>query len=221
MLRLAARPVTLTFLVAIVVVYGLEISRGGSTNTAVLVSLGANVPELVMDGQVWRLFTSMFLHIGIVHLLLNSWALYQLGGLFEGMAGSPGTVVVTLLSGLFGSLASTLWHLWNDTAGISAGASGAVFGLLGALVGLLLRRRSRLLDSGRSLLSSLLLWAGFNVYLGLSTPGIDNAAHFGGAIAGFLVGLMLRLPSDQGPRSPGEPRSPRVAEQPQFPESAV
>ena len=187
------RPATAVFLVILAVVYGFEIALGGSTNVGVLVRLGANVPELVLGGQPWRLFTSIFLHIGIVHVLLNGWALYQLGGLLESFVGSARMLSVALASGLVGSAASTAWHVWTGNPGLSAGASGAVFGLLGALVGLLLRRKNDLRAEGRSLLSSLLVWAGLNVYLGLSTPGIDNAAHFGGAIAGFLAGFFFLL----------------------------
>jgi rhomboid protease GluP len=188
-----SRPATAVFLVVLVGVYALEVALGGSTNVGVLIRLGANVPALVLDGQPWRLFTSIFLHIGIVHILLNGWALYQLGGLVETFVGPSRMLAVALGSGLVGSAASTAWHVWMQNPGISAGASGAVFGLLGALVGLLLSRRNDLRAEGRSLLSSLLLWAGLNVYLGLSTPGIDNAAHFGGAITGLLVGYFVLL----------------------------
>lgn len=188
-----SRPATAIFLVVLVGVYALEVALGGSTDVGVLIRLGANVPALVLDGQPWRLFTSIFLHIGIVHILLNGWALYQLGGLVETFVGPSRMLAVALGSGLVGSAASTAWHVWMQNPGISAGASGAVFGLLGALVGLLLSRRNDLRAEGRSLLSSLLLWAGLNVYLGLSTPGIDNAAHFGGAITGFLVGYFVLL----------------------------
>lgn len=188
-----SRPATAIFLVVLVGVYALEVALGGSTDVGVLIRLGANVPALVLDGQPWRLFTSIFLHIGIVHILLNGWALYQLGGLVETFVGPSRMLAVALGSGLVGSAASTAWHVWTQNPGISAGASGAVFGLLGALVGLLLSRRNDLRAEGRSLLSSLLLWAGLNVYLGLSTPGIDNAAHFGGAVTGFLVGYFVLL----------------------------
>jgi rhomboid protease GluP len=188
---MAGRSATMVFVALLISVYFVEVFAGGSTDVDVLVRMGANVPELVVAGQVWRWFTSIFLHIGMVHILLNSWALFQLGGLLESFAGPRRMLSVALASGLAGSAASTAWHLWKGTAGLSAGASGAVFGLLGGLVGFLLRHRQALLPAGKQLLSSLLVWAALNVYLGLSQPGIDNAAHFGGALTGALLGYLV------------------------------
>jgi rhomboid protease GluP len=181
-------PLTAVLLLAIAAAFTAETALGGSTRTDVLVQLGANVPPLVLAGQWWRLFTAMFLHIGVPHLLLNGYALYQLGGLFESWMGSARMGVVYVLSGLAGSVAS-LFFLRD---GLSAGASGAIFGLLGALVAVLVRRRERLTPVAKQLLVQLLMWAGINVVFGLTTPGIDNAGHFGGALAGFLLGLLVR-----------------------------
>jgi rhomboid protease GluP len=180
-------PVTTLLLVAIGLVFAAETALGGSTNTNVLVALGANVPPLVWQGQWWRLAAAMFLHIGILHLLFNGWALYQLGALFEILLGSLNLLVVYFVSGIAGSVASLFW-----TKGLSAGASGAIFGLMGALIAFLLRRREMLTPYAKSLLGQLVLWAGINVVFGFSTPGIDNAAHLGGCAAGFLCGLMLQ-----------------------------
>jgi rhomboid protease GluP len=193
-------PVTTCLLIAIGAVYIGETVSGGSTNSDVLVTFGANVPALVLrDGQWWRLFTSMFLHIGIFHLILNGWALYQLGALFEILLGSSRLAGVYLVSGLAGSFASLFW-----TKGLSAGASGAIFGLMGALIAFLLRRREMLTPAAKSLLGQLVLWAGINVFIGFTTPGIDNAAHLGGCAAGFLLGLALKPPAPEwSPGSPG------------------
>lgn len=181
-------PVTAVLLLAIAAAFAAETALGGSTRKEVLIYLGANVPPLVLAGQWWRLFTAMFLHIGVPHLLLNGYALYQLGGLFESWMGSARMGVVYVLSGLAGSVAS----LFFLREGLSAGASGAIFGLLGALVAVLVRRRERLTAAAKQLLVQLLMWAGINVVFGLTTPGIDNAGHMGGALAGFLLGLLLR-----------------------------
>jgi rhomboid protease GluP len=186
--RLRQAPVTWVLLTGIGLAFVAETLLGGSTDSRVLVLLGANVPVLVWQGQWWRLLTAVFLHIGIVHLLLNSFALYQLGTMFEAWLGSGRLLAVYLATGLCGSLAS----LFFMQADLSAGASGAVFGLLGALVGFLLRRRDRLMPSGKQLLSSLLMWAGINVVLGLTNPHIDNAGHAGGALAGLALGLLLK-----------------------------
>lgn len=181
-------PVTLLLLLAVGAGFLLEILAGGSTDQRVLLALGANYPPLVWgQGEWWRLLASVFLHIGVVHLLLNGWALLQLGSLFETWVGSFQLLAVFLVTGAAGSAASLVW-----SRGLSAGASGAIFGLIGALIAFLLRRRDLLTPFGRSVLGQLVLWAAINVFFGLSTPGIDNAAHFGGAAAGLVLGLLLK-----------------------------
>lgn len=187
-------PVTILLLVAIGLMFVAETVLGGSTNSGVLVLLGANVSALVRSGQWWRLVASMFLHIGIFHVLLNGWALYQLGMLYETWMGSRAMVVTYFTAGIAGSVASVVW-----TRGLSAGASGAIFGLLGGLIVVLLRHRHRLRPQAKWLLAQLAGWALINVFYGLSTTGIDNAAHFGGLIAGAVVSLWVRPAWD--PRS--------------------
>lgn len=186
-------PVTRFLLLVIGAAFVLEIAAGGSTDTAVLVRLGANVPGLFWAGEYWRLATSVFLHIGFLHLLVNGWALYQLGSVFELLAGSGRLLTTFLITGLTGSLGSVLWSSFGSHAnGVSAGASGAIFGLLGALIAFLLRRRGRLLPRAKALLSQLVLWAAINTVFGFTVPGIDNAAHMGGVLGGLLIGLSLR-----------------------------
>lgn len=175
-------PVTMFLLVAIVLVFVADVLTGLQ-----LTQLGADQRNLVLAGQWWRPLTSMFLHGGLVHLLLNAWVLYQLGSLCEIMLGSRQTLGVYMVSGLAGSFASLLWQ-----EGASVGASGAIFGLMGALIAFLLRRREMLTPYAKSLLGQLVLWAGINVFLGMSMPRIDLAAHFGGFVMGFLLGLMLK-----------------------------
>ena len=196
-------PLTSALLAAILASFALEIVFGGSTNTRTLVFLGANVPVLVQQGEVWRLVSSMFLHIGLMHLLVNGWALFQLGGLFETWMGSSRMAVVYFVSGILGSVASVMTKL--DSYVTAAGASGAIFGLMGALIAVLLRRRDRLMPAAKSLLSQLLLWAGLNIFLGFSTTGIDNAAHLGGCAAGFALGWMIRPRSERRPPADYEP----------------
>ena len=115
------RPVvTWIMLAGIVLVFLLETLAGGSTNTQVLVRLGAKVTPLIVQSEYWRLFTSTFLHIGLVHLAFNGYALLLLGTEMERLFAWPRFLAIYLLSGLFGSLAS---YALSDT--ISAGASGA------------------------------------------------------------------------------------------------
>ena len=179
-------PVTKLLLVAIVAGFGLQL-WSDTSGTASLTALGANERTAVLAGESWRLLTSMFLHGGFVHLALNAWGLYQLGTLFESWLGSTRMAVTYFVTGIAGSLASIAW-----TQGPSVGASGAIFGLLGALIAFLLRRHAALSPQGKSILSQLVMWAVINVFFGFSTPGIDNAAHLGGCAAGFLLGLTLR-----------------------------
>src|SRR3954447_19862603 len=104
----ARTPVTSILLVAIAAVFVLETVRGGSTDPQVLLALGADSPPLVQQGESWRLVTSLFLHIGMLHLVLNGWALYQLGGLFELLLGSGRLLLVYFVRGIAGAV---LWHL--------------------------------------------------------------------------------------------------------------
>ena len=181
-------PVTTCLLIAIGLVFLGDLATG-----SLLTALGADDSTLVLrEGQWWRPLTSMFLHAGLLHLLLNGWALYQLGSLFEILIGSRVMLGVYVASGLAGSLAGLMW-----THGPSVGASGAIFGLMGALIAFLLRRREMLTPAAKSLLGQLVLWAGINVFIGFTTPGIDNAAHLGGCAAGFLLGLALKPPAPE------------------------
>lgn len=181
--RVFFRPI-LTYVIIIInlVVFGLLTLAGGSTNTSVLVFFGAKVNELIRAGEVWRLFTSMFLHIGIIHLAFNSFALYALGPLVEQIAGRWRFLLIYISSGLLGSLASFYF-----TDAISAGASGAIFGLLGALVAHS-RKNPTLWKSGfgKNLVIIILL----NLSLGIMQPGIDNFAHLGGLFCGLILGFI-------------------------------
>jgi rhomboid protease GluP len=174
-------PATLFLLIAIGVGYGLQVLSGDS-----LTQLGANYGPAVRAGEYWRLVTSMFLHGGILHLALNAWALYQLGTLFELLLGSSRMLLVYFVTGVAGSLASA-WF----TKTPSVGASGAIFGLLGALIAFLLRRRGALTPQGKSILMQLVFWAAINVFFGFSDAQIDNSAHLGGCAAGLLLGSVL------------------------------
>lgn len=176
-------PLTTLLLILIAVGFGLQVFLGDG-----LTSAGANYgPAVFQEGQWWRLVTSMFLHGGIVHLLLNGWGFFQLGALFETWLGSIRLLLVYFASGIAGSLASAFF---SEVP--SVGASGAIFGVLGALIAFLVRRHQLLTPQAKSLLFQLVGWAVINVFFGFTSPGIDNAAHLGGCAAGFLLGLGLR-----------------------------
>ena len=180
-------PVTTLLLIAIAVGSVLQFLTGGMEGQ--VTQLGANYGPAIRAGEYWRLVTSMFLHGGLLHLALNGWALFQLGSLLELLMGSPRMLLVYFMTGIAGSLASATF-----TQAPSVGASGAIFGLLGALIAFLLRRRGALTPQGKSILMQLVGWAAINVFFGFSTPGIDNSAHLGGGAAGLLLGFLLPEP---------------------------
>ena len=165
---------------------------------------GANRGDLTTDGEWWRLASSMFLHFGLLHLLLNMWALLSTGHLVERLFGRTLFAVAYLGSGIAGSVASLLWH--GTTPVWSAGASGAIFGVYGALLGFMLREKSALPKSVFGpLLNSTLFFAGYNLLYGAANSGIDNAAHLGGFAGGFVLGWLLALPLDRSLRTHAMP----------------
>ncbi len=159
---------------------------GGSTSTLTLINFGANSRVLVKMGQVWRLLTSIFLHAGIIHLLCNMYALYVLGRQLENFLGKTKYLIVFLGSGIIGSLLSVVVH---DS--ISVGASGAIFGLLGSLLYFGYHYRLYL---GTVLKSQIIPVILLNLIIGFMLPGIDNFAHIGGLVGGYLLTMGLGIP---------------------------
>jgi len=164
------------------------------TDLAPYMKYGANNGGATTDGEWWRLFTSMFLHYGIIHLALNMWALFQAGQILEKLLGRSLFLLVYLGAGLTGSLTTLLWHgdkIW------SAGASGAVFGIFGGLLGYMLREKHALPKSVyQPGLKSALSFAAYNLIFGLVIPRIDNAAHIGGLLGGLVLGWLVAVPVD-------------------------
>jgi rhomboid protease GluP len=161
--------------------------NGGSQRTATLIAFGAKVNTLIDAGQVWRLFTSMFLHIGLIHLAVNCFSLYNIGMVLERFIGSARFAVLYVLAGLCGGLAS----YWFSPFSVSAGASGAIFGLLGALAVFFYLHRTLFGKTANSVLTNIVVVALLNLGLGASIPGIDNFAHVGGLAGGIIVGALL------------------------------
>lgn len=157
---------------------------------------GANYAPLTLTGDAWRLFTSMFLHVGIIHLAVNCWALYLWGVYAEFYYGRRYYLALYLSAGLMGSVFSVIHNLINATYNnssfiISAGASGAIMGLGGALIVAAWRPRTDLHREQTLKLKPLLVIMAINFALGFSIPGIDNAAHIGGIITGALLALVF------------------------------
>jgi rhomboid protease GluP len=154
-----------------------------------LIAWGANYGPRTMGGEWWRLLTSNYIHIGLPHILFNMWVLWSAGPLVERLMGNTGFVIVYVMSGVFGSLISLLWN----PLVVSAGASGAVFGIYGCLLGILLLERDSIPTPVlKHLGGSTVAFVAYNVIYGLGTEGIDMAAHVGGLITGFLCGLAMR-----------------------------
>jgi rhomboid protease GluP len=159
---------------------------------------GANNGGATTDGEWWRLLTSMFMHYGILHVALNMWALFNTGIFLEKLLGRTLFALTYLGAGLAGGFASILW---NGDKVWSAGASGAVFGVIGGIIGFMLRERQSIPRPVlRGMMNSSLVFAGYNILFGFSIPGIDNAAHLGGLAAGIALGWLLAVPVDAASR---------------------
>jgi rhomboid protease GluP len=163
-----------------------ETALGGSTETEVLVRLGAKVTPLIAAGEYWRLFTAMFLHIGIMHLFFNGYALLAIGTELERLFGAGRFTTIYLSAGLLGNLAS-----YAFSPHLAAGASGAIFGLIGALAAFFLLHRERLGTWGRTRLANIGFLIAINLFFGFTQPGIDNLAHLGGLLGGLGLGWAL------------------------------
>lgn len=173
-----------------------------SPNAAMTLDWGSNFGPQTLSGQWWRLFTSVFVHFGLFHLLLNMITLYQVGRLTERLYGSARLLGLYLFAGVTGSLASIFWHPGVN----SAGASGAIFGVFGGLLVYMLKYRQHLPGAKRQL-SSILILIGYNLFYGFSQQGIDNGAHLGGLAGGLLLGLSLARPPGEPTGSPSSRRS--------------
>lgn len=153
-------------------------------------SLGSNDGALTLAGQWWRLFTSMFLHFGLMHFALNMFSLWVIGSLCERLFGSIRYLGAYLAAGMTGSVASVVWH----PALNSAGASGAIFGIFGALLAFVLDDRNAVPPTVRRKMSrDMAIMIGVNLLFGLHM-GIDNAAHIGGLVGGVVLGSLLARP---------------------------
>lgn len=194
--NLARLPVTFTLISACVLVYA-GVAYAGSTagiaplnvglvNQPLPVLLrGALVPELVARGDYWRLLSSIFLHSGAIHLGFNMLSLYYLGSFVEESFGRGRFLALYILSGISGGIA---YLYFGDFVGPAVGASGAIFGLLGGVLGYSLRRGT--FSWQNPIIRQLLILTALNLYLGFSIPNISNTAHIGGLIGGAVFGWL-------------------------------
>jgi membrane associated rhomboid family serine protease len=163
-----------------------------------LILWGANIGPLTLSGEYWRLITAGFIHSGLPHLAFNMWALWSLGQLSEKLFGSWITAAVYLLTGVGGAMLSVFWNPQQ----FEVGASGAIFGIAGAVLsGIKFGNVSLSSWQKRSITSSLIFFAGFNLFIGYAIPGIDNVCHIGGFITGLIFGMPLATANASGKKS--------------------
>ncbi|MBI3957383.1 MAG: rhomboid family intramembrane serine protease [Chloroflexi bacterium] len=154
----------------------------GPVDIRVLYLLGMKSNIDILNGEIWRLFTAMFLHIGPTHLISNLIGLFMLGPILEGHLGHWRFIAIYLVGGLFGSVAS-----YALSPALSAGASGAIFALLGATVLYFFRFRENFGQKGQEILRSMLVVLVLNLVLGSTVANVDNWGHVGGLLGGLLV----------------------------------
>jgi rhomboid protease GluP len=189
-----APPLVLLLIAANVIVFAWEVATGALTSLPRLIHAGALTRETVLAGQWWRLLSAPFLHGGFEHLIGNCVVLYIVGMACEHAFGAAGTARIYLLSALCGSLASAAF-----SRGPSVGASGAIFGLVAAVIVTLHRHQDRYYLRDKRIGFVLAAWALFQISLGFLSPYVDNSAHVGGVIGGSLASFLVtpRLLRDQ------------------------
>ncbi|NFA60968.1 rhomboid family intramembrane serine protease [Clostridium sporogenes] len=154
-----------------------------SSDIRVLVFLGAKANSFINNGEYYRLITSMFLHGGLIHLALNMYALNSIGPLIENYFGKVKYLIIYFISGILSSYFSYLF-----SPSVSIGASGAIFGVLGATLIIAYKNRKR---GGKEFLNNIISVIVVNLILGFSIPNVDNFGHIGGLIGGIIVTLIL------------------------------
>jgi rhomboid protease GluP len=182
---MTAAPATFAIIGLTTFVFLLQSASSYLLGGDLVLALGAKVNQAILNGQIWRLVTPIFLHIGLLHIGVNMYSLYIIGPPVERLFGWPRMLVTYMLSGVAGVAFSLAF---SPVA--SAGASGAIFGLLGALGGFLFLHRGLLGRAGSLQLRQIVLVAVLNLAIGLS-PGIDNWGHLGGLLAGLALAYTI------------------------------
>jgi rhomboid protease GluP len=196
---LKTAPVTTLLLISFIGLFVLQVLTGVDANnpsTEALLKWGANALPFTMGDEPWRLVSSAFLHIGLMHLLFNGFAIYFFGQVAEPMFGSAKFLALFLLAAIGGNLLNnhvTWQSILEGTGqpGLSAGASGGIMGIGAAL---LIAALFKISVNGMVLnLKSLVFIMGINLVYGFAVPGIDNAGHIGGAITGLVIALAFAI----------------------------
>ena len=179
--------VTISLIAINIIVYLISAMLSGSMvdiDSMTLLKMGAKYNPLISRGEVWRLFTAAFLHGGILHLACNMYILYAVGTQVEKIYGKLRYIIIYILSALGSSILSYLFA----PKSLSVGASGAIFGVLGALLVFVIKEKDKL---SKGTLGNILAVIALNLYIGFTTPNIDNYGHIGGLIVGIIISVIL------------------------------
>lgn len=189
--ELRKEPVTAGLIIINILVFLLVEVSGSSLNTMHMLDCGAAyTPMIVQGGEYYRLFTCMFLHFGIEHLLNNMLVLFVLGSRLEQAIGKIRFLIIYLLGGILGNVISLCFELHTQDFAVSAGASGAVFAVMGAMIYIVIRNKGRVGDLS---MRQILVMAAFSLYFGFASTGVDNTAHIGGMFSGFLLAIITKI----------------------------
>lgn len=180
---------TVALIVINVAVFFILTMFGDTEDAVFMLQHGAMYEPYIIEGhEYYRIFTCLFLHFGITHQLNNMVLLGALGWNLELEIGKVRFVIIYFASGIIGNIVSLFYDLTLEQPAVSAGASGAIFGLMGALLYVVIANRGRLGRlSGRGMLVMVIL----SLYFGLTSTGVDNLAHIGGLVSGFLLAVLL------------------------------
>ena len=165
---------------------------GGAGNTQHMVDCGAAyTPLIINDGEWYRLVTAIFLHFSIEHLLNNMVVLAVLGERLEKVMSRFSYLLVYFIAGIGGNLISMGIEISTGRYAVSAGASGAVFGMMGAVLYIMIRNHGKMLDLS---IKRMLLMLALSIYLGFADAGVNSTAHLGGLACGFMAAVLLYHP---------------------------
>ena len=165
---------------------------GGSENGQHMLECGAAYAPLILEqGEWYRIFSSMFLHFGLPHLVNNMLVLFVMGQRLEPAVGRMRFLLIYLAGGIGGNIVSLCWDMHTGVFAVSAGASGAVFAVIGGMIYVIIRHKGRVADLT---MRQMIIMAAFSLYFGFASEGVDNAAHAGGMLCGFLVAVFIYQP---------------------------
>ena len=174
--ELKKEPVTVFLILVNALVFLVVEFTGGSEYTLHMLQCGAAYTPSILDGEYFRIFTCMFLHFGAKHLGNNMLVLFVLGGRMERTVGRIRYLLIYLLGGMGGNILCLLLEMRSDDFAVSAGASGAVFAVMGAMIYAVIRGKGHVEDLSTR---QVLIMAAFSLYFGFTSEGVDNAAHVG------------------------------------------